>query len=101
MRRRGSGRSSRTFDYDVCLSFAGEDRSYVRKVADSLRAQGVRVFVDEHQQVDMWGKDLYVHLDEVYPNAARYCVLFASRHYRRRVWTNHERESAQARAIRQ
>ena len=43
------------------------------------------------------GKDLYTHLDDVYQNAARYCVLFVSRDYARKVWTNHERESAQAR----
>jgi hypothetical protein len=40
-----------------------------------------------------------VHLDEVYRNRARYCVVFLSQHYSRKVWTNHERESAQARAF--
>jgi hypothetical protein len=95
------GRASRSYEYDVCLSFAGEDRVYVREVAEALRTRGVRVFFDEYAQADLWGKDLYTHLDDVYQNAARYCVLFASKHYARKVWTNHERESAQARAIRQ
>lgn len=45
------------------------------------------------------GKDLYEHLDYVYQRAARYCVLFASEHYARKVWTSHERKSAQARAL--
>ncbi len=49
----------------------------------------------------MWGKDLYVHLDEIYQNMARFCVLFASKHYAQKVWSTHERQSAQARAIRQ
>ena len=48
----------------------------------------------------MWGKDLYVHLDDIYQDA-RFCVLFASKHYAQKVWSNHERQSAQARAIRQ
>ena len=34
------------YRYDVCLSFAGEDRDYVDKVAEELRAAGVRVFYD-------------------------------------------------------
>jgi hypothetical protein len=89
------------FDYDVCLSFAGEDRNYVRRVADSLRSKGVRIFYDEYEQVDMWGKDLYVHLDEIYQNTARFCVLFASEHYAQKAWPDHERQSAQARAIKQ
>ena len=95
------GRAPRSYEYDVCLSFAGEDRAYVREVAEALRTRGVRVFFDEYAQAGRWGKDLYTHLDDVYQNAARYCVLFASKHYAKKVWTNHERESAQARAIRQ
>jgi TIR domain-containing protein len=102
MKRRYRKRdSTRLYEFDVCLSFAGEDRVYVRKVADELRRCGTRVFFDEYAQADMWGKDLYTHLDDLYQNAARFCVLFASKHYARKVWTNHERESAQARAIRQ
>lgn len=83
--------------YDVCLSFAGEDRSYVAKVESHLRSKGIRVFYDEHEKVSLWGKDLYEHLSDVYQNAARYCVLFISKAYAKRLWTNHERRSAQAR----
>jgi hypothetical protein len=50
-------------------------------------------------QVALWGKDLYTHLDEVYRKRARFCVVFLSKHYRNKLWTNHERESAQARAF--
>lgn len=100
MKRQQKKRSpTRLYDFDVCLSFAGEDRTYVRNVADELRTRGGRVFFDEYAQADMWGKDLYTHLDDLYQNAARYCVLFASKHYAKKIWTNHERESAQARAI--
>lgn len=94
-------RQLNSFEYDVCLSFAGEDRIYVRKVADVLKSRGIRVFYDEYAQVDMWGKDLYIHLDEIYQNTAKFCVLFVSKHYAKKVWTNHERQSAQARAVRQ
>ena len=94
-------RQPTSLEYDVCLSFAGEDRNYVRRVANALKSSGIRIFYDEYAQVDMWGKDLYVHLDEIYQNTARFCVLFASKHYAKKVWTNHERQSAQARAIRQ
>lgn len=94
-----SRKKSKDFDYDVCLSFAGENRRYVSAVAKQLRAQGLRTFYDEHEQIKLWGKDLYSHLDDVYRNAARYCVLFISKQYAKRLWTNHERRSAQARAF--
>lgn len=85
--------------YDVCLSFAGEDRVYVQEVAESLRSRAVKVFYDKYEQVELWGKDLYSHLDAVYRVYARYCVLFISSSYASKVWTNHERRSAQARAL--
>lgn len=87
------------FQYDVALSFAGEQRAYVRKVAAALREMGIRPFYDDYEQANLWGKDLYEHLDWVYQKAARYCVLFASADYARKVWTTHERRSAQARAL--
>jgi hypothetical protein len=87
------------YQYDVCLSFAGEDRRYVERIARELRSAGVRVFYDRYEQVGLWGKDLYAHLDDVYGSAARYCVLFASKQYARKIWTNHERATAQERAI--
>lgn len=87
------------FEYDVALSFAGEDREYVDQVAELLRDSGVRVFYDRFEQADLWGRNLYDHLSDVYRNKARYTVMFISEHYSRKVWTNHERQSAQARAL--
>jgi len=89
----------KSFEYDVALSFAGEDRDYVNAVAICLKSSGIKVFYDKFKQVNLWGKDLYTHLDEVYRNKARFCIMFISKHYQRKIWTNHERESAQARAF--
>jgi hypothetical protein len=47
------------------------------------------------------GPILYSHLDDIYQNEARFCVIFVSEHYAKRVWTDHERRSAQARALRE
>jgi hypothetical protein len=95
----GSNREKKDFEYDVCLSFAGEDRPYVKETADHLKERGIRVFYDEYERVELWGKDLYSHLADVYQNAARYCVLFVSKNYAQKLWTNHERKNAQARAF--
>jgi hypothetical protein len=89
------------YDYDVALSFAGEDRRFVEQVAEILAAYGLKVFYDAYEEDSLWGKDLYVHLDEVYRLKSRYCVLFASKHYAKKLWTSHERQSAQARAFRE
>lgn len=87
------------FLYDVALSFAGEDRDYVRAVAESLREREKRVFFDEFEKASLWGKDLYQHLNEVYESKSQVCVIFASVHYAQKRWTSHELRSAQARAF--
>lgn len=85
--------------YDIALSFAGEERAYVDRVANLLRDRGVRVFYDLFGEADLWGKDLYVHLSEVYKNRAKFTVMFISESYACKLWTNHERRAAQARAF--
>ena len=87
------------FRYDVTVSFAGEDRPTVERLVRLLRRNGVRVFYDEWEQADLWGKDLYKHLDEIYRSAARYCLIFVSEHYIKKAWAKHELRSAQARAF--
>jgi hypothetical protein len=88
-----------TFKYDVALSFAGEQRTEVELVASCLKAANLNVFYDDYEKSNLWGKDLYVHLSDVYQNQARYCIIFASKEYQQKNWTNHERQSAQARAL--
>jgi len=85
--------------YHVALSFAGEDRRYVEKVAKQLASKGVDVFYDKFEEASLWGKNLYTYLRDIYENKALFTVMFVSEDYKNKLWTNHERESAQARAI--
>ncbi len=87
------------YEYDVAVSFAGEDREHAKKLAKLIRSGGYKVFYDEYEPAQLWGKDLYTHLFSVYKDKARYCVLFVSEHYAQKLWTNHELQSAQARAF--
>ena len=88
-----------SYDFDVALSYAGEDRSYVEQVATLLRERGVQIFYDQYIESELWGDDLYVVLDEVYRRRARFTISFISFHYVSKPWTRHERRSAQARAL--
>jgi len=85
--------------YDIVLSFAGEDREYVEAVATFLDDRAVSCFYDKNEQATLWGKDLAEHFDLIYRKLGRYCVMFISDHYARKMWTTHERRSALARAM--
>lgn len=94
----GSPDASKPEVYEIVLSFAGEDRSYVEQVARGLRTSGVSCFYDRYEVVTLWGKELSEHLDMVY-RSARYCVMFVSKWYAEKLWPSHERRSALARAV--
>lgn len=89
------------YDFDVALSFAGEDRQFVEAVAQHLNAHNLRVFYDRDEEVYLWGKDLVETLDDVYQNRSRFVVMFISQYYSKKMWTRHERRSAFARALRE
>lgn len=87
------------FRYDIAISFAGEDRDVAAQIAVGLDTAGVNVFYDEYEKADLWGKDLYEYLADIYANHARFCIMLLSQNYERKLWTNHERKNAQARAF--
>jgi hypothetical protein len=85
--------------FDVAISFAGSEREQADRLAELMREAGFVVFYDNYYPEQLWGKDLVRFFDEIYRKRARFCVVFVSREYRDRIWTNHELRSAQARAL--
>lgn len=92
-------RSGESYEFDVALSFAGEDRHYAVQLAERLQAKGITIFYDEFEKAELWGKNLYSHLSELYQNRAKYCVMLLSKSYGSKPWPKLEREAAQARAF--
>src|SRR5260370_8450213 len=82
--------------YEIALSFAGEDRSFVDGVARQLQKIGVNVFYDHFETVTLLGKDLAAHFAEIYGKEATYCAMFISKDYARKAWPQFERQHAQA-----
>ncbi|GAT64319.1 toll/interleukin-1 receptor domain-containing protein [Paludibacter jiangxiensis] len=85
--------------FDIALSFAGEQREYVDQVANILNQKGISTFYDKFEEANLWGKNLYDYLSDVYMNQARYTIMFISKDYSKKLWPNHERQSMQARAF--
>lgn len=80
------------YKYDVALSFASEQRDYVKQIADELSVLGIKVFYDNNQQVDLWGKNLFRYLEKIYFEDSYYCVMFISKEYKQKYWTRYESE---------
>lgn len=92
-----------TYEYDIAISFAGEDRSHAEALALACKLREIRIFYDKFEVHNLWGKDLIEYLHEVYSKRARYCVILVSKHYVApgKGWPRHERKSAQEREFRE
>ena len=87
------------FEFDVALSFAGEQRPYVEEVANFLGSKGLTVFYDHFYKSHLWGKDLSEYLHDVYSKKSKFCIMFISKEYIEKAWPSHERESALQRQV--
>jgi hypothetical protein len=87
------------FQYDVALSFAGENREIVSHIADCVQSRGVKVFYDDFERAWLWGKNLQEHLVNIYMRWSHYAIIFVSAQYRDKIWTRHELKAVLARAL--
>lgn len=90
---------SDALEFDVLISFAGMERSYARAIYDIATENGLRVFLDEEFQHEIWGKNLVEYLDTTYRERGKFVLALLSRAYREKVFTKVERRAAFDRMI--
>jgi hypothetical protein len=79
--------------YDFAVSFAGEQRSLVRAVTESLQEHELEVFFDEDQQHLILASDVEQYLAPIYRSEARFVIAFLSREYPKKIWTKFESDN--------
>ena len=85
--------------YQVALSFAGEERPYVEDVAQALRQRGIEVFYDDFEKVKLWGSRMTEFFHDLFSSRVGYVVMFISAAYVKKAWPTHERRSTLSRAV--
>lgn len=89
-----------THEFDLCISFAGDERPIAKRIAERVAAvNDRRVFYDDFEKT--WGEDLFAYLYSVYSERSRFCVILFSYAYLERAWTRHELRAAQTRLLRE
>lgn len=78
--------------YDVTFSFAAKDRDVAKELARSLSNEGFHIFFDDFSSSELWGKELYAHLSNIF-ESARICIVLLSKSYTQSNWTLNEYKS--------
>lgn len=73
--------------YDIALSFAGEDRSFAECLRDELEDLNHAVFYDLAEQHRILGQDVEAYLGPIYASNSRYVIAILGEMYGVKRWT--------------
>ena len=87
-------------EYDVAISFAGEDREIAEQIFLELTRRGYSVFYDHAFESENWGRDIAEVLGKTFGHRSRYCLMLVSRNYVNKAYPLLEKSHAQGRQLR-
>jgi hypothetical protein len=88
----GFRESSKDYEFDFALSFAGENRDLARHIAESLVTLDASVFFDEHYEVNYLGKTWSKEFLRIFRSTSRLVVCLLDKHHKEKIWPTFERE---------
>lgn len=80
--------------FDVALSYASEQETYVNRVSKILKKEGKEVFFAPDCENLYKAQDMYQKFYEIYRYKSRYIACFVSKEYLQKDYTMHEYECA-------
>ena len=81
-----------TFEYDVAISFAGENRLLAKHIAAQLDDLDVQVFYDEAFEANFLGKAWTKMFKEIFSEKSHYVVCLLDKSHAEKIWPTFERE---------
>lgn len=80
------------FDYEIALSFAGENRELAKHIADSLVELDVQVFYDETFETNFLGTAWSKQFQAIFGEKSRLVVCLLDKRHAEKIWPTFERE---------
>jgi hypothetical protein len=79
-------------EYDFALSFAGENRSLARLIAEQISLLDASVFYDEYFEANFLGRAWSAQFERIFARDSRLVVCLLDECYREKIWPTFERE---------
>lgn len=80
------------FEYEIALSFAGENRILAEYIANRLTDLDVAVFYDKNYEANFLGVALNKVFREIFNEKSKYVVCLLDKNHAEKVWPSFERE---------
>ena len=89
----GFNDSEKSFEFDVAISFAGENRELARNFAEKLEIFDVSVFFDELYEANLLGKALTKQFTMIFNEKSRIVLCLLDVYHKNKIWPTFERET--------
>jgi hypothetical protein len=80
------------YEYDIAISFAGENRDLARFITEQLSEIDISVFYDRNFEDNYLGGAWSKHFNIIFVEKSRLVVVLLDKHHANKVWPSFERE---------
>lgn len=81
-----------SYEYEVAISFAGENRALAKHIANQLESLDIPVFFDEMFEANFLGHAWTKVFKEIFSEKSRFVLCLLDEHHERKIWPTFERE---------
>jgi hypothetical protein len=85
------------YEFEIAISFAGENRELARKFSEKLEIFDVSVFFDELYESNLLGKALAKQFVKIFNEDSRFVLCFLDINHLEKIWPTFERETFKVR----
>ena len=89
--------SENHYDFDIAISFAGENRELAKNITDLLSVLDCTVFYDEYFEANYLGSSWSKQFNEIFSDKSRLVVCLLDEYHKEKIWPTFERECFQQR----
>jgi len=93
----GFNDGDRNYEFEIAISFAGENRELARKFSEKLEIFDVSVFFDELYESNLLGRALSKHFTRIFNEDSRFVLCLLDKYHYEKIWPTFERETFRAR----
>jgi hypothetical protein len=93
----GFNDAERNFEFEIAISFAGENRELARKFSEKLEVFDVSVFFDELYESNLLGKALSKQFTRIFNEGSRFVLCLLDHYHHDKIWPTFERETFRVR----
>jgi len=80
------------YEFDIAISFAGQNRILAKHIAEQLLSLDVQVFYDENFESNYLGKAWSKEFTRIFGSSSRYVLCLLDANYQEKIWPTFERE---------